>query len=86
MSLTKHQARLLREIRRQLDVNDPGFSASEPIRAAFMPGIPDHTVTPGTFARSLEELKKTELYMSCGLYIHSWILPLIDELLEGEKS
>jgi len=87
MPLTQRQERLLREIRSKLDTADPRFAGAEVIRAAFTPGIPcQEEGTPSTFPMTAEELKKTHVYKSCGLYLHSWVLPLIDELLGETRS
>lgn len=76
MSLTTKQMETLLKLRAKLDIHDPNFAATEEIRAAFTPAMPKHR----SFMKPAE-LADSEIYAVAGLYLRSWVIPLIDELL-----
>lgn len=80
-NLTQRQRELITKLRDKLDVSRENFAGSDSIRAAFTPEIPKHSLD----FKSLEKLKETDAWAVAGLYIHSWVLPLLEELQTGRK-
>jgi hypothetical protein len=70
-------------LRAKLDVTHPGFSGDEQIRAAFTPEI---SRAPGRLQfPSKQQLKDSAVWAVAGLYIRSWVLPLLD-VLDGDAE
>lgn len=74
MSLTKTQARKLKELR--------GYLTME--RASF--GFETEKVTVTGFGENVTTTKDAFVKDSVSNYLESWAIPIIDELLEGSET
>src|SRR4029078_1495439 len=80
-NLTRVQAAAVAALRAKLDVNHPGFTGSDTIRAAFTPRISQ--AKGALMFPTWQELQDSAVWAVAGLYIHSWVLPLLDAIDGG---